>query len=263
MITSPADSTDPDPLRRFSDRVEDYVRYRPGYPDALIRALAAKAGLAKTSVVADVGSGTGIFTRLLLGTGAKVFAVEPNDAMRDAAEAEFRGRENFMSVKGTAEATGLGDHAVSLVTCAQAFHWFDPAETRREFRRILVPGGWCAVIWNTSVSGGTDFGIGYEGIKEEFGTDFQRIRHENIEKTGRFDGFFGAGAWKAEQFENSQTLDLGGLKGRLLSSSYAPKEGHPRHGAMMEALTALFDRCQERGVVRMDYKTELYVGRLG
>jgi SAM-dependent methyltransferase len=259
MTQGPADL---DPLRRFSDRVDDYVRYRPGYPEAAVRLLVAKAGLAETSVVADVGSGTGIFTRLLLGTGASVFAVEPNDAMRGAAEAEFRGRANFTSIKGTAEATGLRDRSVSLVTCAQAFHWFEPAGTRREFRRILVPGGWCAVIWNTPVADGTDFAIGYERIKDEFGTDFQRIRHENIGKTARFDAFFGAGAWNAENFEISQTLDYEGLKGRLLSSSYAPNEGHPRHGAMMEALGSLYDRCQERGLVRMDYKTELFLGRL-
>src|ERR1017187_8835274 len=156
-VTSAPESSDLDPLRRFSDRVEDYVRYRPGYPAGLIRALRSKAGLAQTSVVADVGSGTGIFTRLLLDEGARVFAVEPNDTMRGAAEAELRSRANFVSVKGTAEATGLEDHSVSLVTCAQAFHWFDPAGTRREFRRILAAGGWCALIWNTAIAGGSDF----------------------------------------------------------------------------------------------------------
>jgi SAM-dependent methyltransferase len=225
-------------------------------------ALGARAGLAETSAVADVGSGTGIFTRLLLGTGARVFAVEPNDAMRSAADAEFRACANFTSVAGTAETTGLGDHSVSLVTCAQAFHWFDPAGARREFRRILTREGWCALIWNTPIVRGTDFAVGYEGIKEEFGTDFKSVRHENLEKAGRFDAFFGAGAWRKESFENSQVLDFEGLKGRLLSSSYAPKEGHPRHPKMMLALTELFDRCRKGGVVRMDYKTELFLGQL-
>jgi len=261
VTASASESGDLNPLRRFSDRVEDYVRYRPGYPAGVIRALCARAGLAETKAVADVGSGTGIFTGLLLGTGARVFAVEPNDAMRHAAETEFRARPNFMSVKGTAEATGLEDHSVSLVTCAQAFHWFDPALARLEFRRILVPDGWCALIWNTAIVGGSDFAVGYERIKEEFGTDFQRVRHENIEKTGRFGAFFGAGGWERQIFENSQTLDFVGLKGRLLSSSYAPKEGHARYGEMMAALRELFDRCRSGGVVRMDYKTELFLGR--
>jgi len=263
MITSAPDSSDPNPLRRFSNRVGEYVRYRPGYPPGVVRLLRKRAGLAATSIVADVGSGTGIFTRLLLETGATVFAVEPNDAMRGAAEGQFRDRARFVSVKGTAEATGLGDHSVSLVTCAQSFHWFEPAGTRREFGRILTRDGWCALIWNTAVVGGTDFAAGYERIKEEFGTDFQSVRHEGLERTGRIDAFLGSAGWTKETFANSQTLDFEGLKGRLLSSSYAPKEGHPRHEPMMKALGELFDRCHEAGAVRMDYNTEVFLGRLG
>jgi SAM-dependent methyltransferase len=250
-----------DPLHRFSDRVDDYVRYRPGYPVELIQFLGAKAGLSGSSVVADIGAGTGIFTRLLLATGAKVLAVEPNDAMRRAAELEFLSRPNFESVKGTAEATTLGDGSVSLITCAQAFHWFDPVATRREFRRILRPEGSCAIIWNTSITDASEFAVGYERLKDEFGTDMQRVRHEHIEKTGRFDGFFGVGNWEMRGFGNSQTLDFKGLKGRLLSSSYAPKEGHPQYDAMMAALGNLFDRCQKDGRVRMEYMTEAFVGR--
>jgi SAM-dependent methyltransferase len=260
-VTSAPDSNDLAPLRRFSDRVEDYVRHRPGYPHGVIGLLSERAGLSGASTVADVGSGTGIFTRLLLGTGARVFAVEPNDAMRSRAEEEFRACANFVSVPGSAEATGLGDRSVSLVTCAQAFHWFDAESARREFARILAPGGWCALIWNTPLAEGTDFAVGYERIKVEFGTDFQRVRHENIGKAGRFDAFFGAGGWKRERLENSQTLDYEGLKGRLLSSSYAPNAGHPRHGAMLAALQELFDRCRRGGVVRMDYTTEVFLGR--
>jgi SAM-dependent methyltransferase len=255
------DAIPADPLRRFSDRVDDYVRHRPSYPRGVIALLREQAGLGEASVVADIGSGTGIFTRLLLGAGARVWAVEPNDAMRQAAEAEFRDRAAFTSIRGTAEATGLPERSVSLVTCAQAFHWFDAAAARREFMRILEPGGRCALIWNTPLATGTEFAIGYERIKQEFGTDFKRVRHENIEKTGRFPAFFGGGAWHKTCLENSQTLDLEGLKGRLLSSSYAPNLGHPRYGAMIEALEGLFQRCQQEGVVRMDYATEVFLGR--
>jgi SAM-dependent methyltransferase len=259
---SDPDTSNLDPLRRFSDRVEDYVRYRPSYPAEVVRFLEAKTGLSAKSVVADVGAGTGIFTRILLDTGATVFAVEPNDAMRGAAEAEFGRRPNFKSTKGSAEATGLADRSVTLITCAQAFHWFDPQAAGREYRRILEQEGWCVLIWNTALVGGSEFAIGYERIKGKFGTDFQRIRHDTIEKSGRFDAFFGAGRWGKQAFENAQTLDYPGLKGRLLSSSYAPKAGQPRHEAMIADLRGLYDRCQKDGCVRMDYTTEVFFGRL-
>ncbi len=250
-----------DPLNRFSDRVDNYVRYRPTYPAEAIHYLGANVGLSEESVVADVGAGTGIFTRLLLETGARVFAVEPNDAMRGAADAALRHHANFQSVQGTAEATGLPDASVSLITCAQAFHWFRLEETRREFRRILRPGGWCAVIWNTPVVDGSEFAIGYEQIKEKFGTDFEQVKQVNVDSAGRFDVFFGPGKWQRQEFGNLQTLDLDGLKGRMLSSSYAPTEGHPRFGAMLAALEALFHRCQRDNTVQMDYKTEVFSGR--
>jgi SAM-dependent methyltransferase len=251
---------DLNPLGRFSSRVGDYVRYRPSYPAALIDFLKAQAGLGPGSPVADVGAGTGIFTRLLLRAGARVFAVEPNDEMRAAAEAEFQGVPGFVSVKGTAEATGLADASVALITCAQAFHWFDPEKTRREFQRILVPPGQCALIWNTAVRRG-EFAEGYEEIKARFGTDFQQIRHENIEASQRFVAFFGVGGWKKQVFENSQVLDAEGLKGRLMSSSYAPPPDHPGHAPMIAAFQELFARCQRSGTIRMEYETELYLGR--
>ena len=238
------------------------MRYRPGYPAELIRFMQVRTGLAETSRVADIGSGTGIFTSLILGAGAKVFAVEPNDAMRGAAESRLGADGNFVSVKGSAEATGLAGGSVSLITCAQAFHWFDVGAARREFRRVLAPGGWCGLVWNTAVIGKTDFAVGYEDLKVEFGTDFSRVRHETLERAGRFDAFFGAGRWGKACFENSQTLDFGGLRGRLLSSSYAPRQGHPRFQAMMESLRNLFDRCERDGVIRMDYTTELFYGHL-
>ena len=252
---------DLNPLGRFSDRVGDYVRYRPSYPAGLIELLRERAGLGAGAAVADVGAGTGIFSRLLLQAGARVFAVEPNDGMRAAAEAELGGEPRFASLKGTSEATGLAAASVDLITCAQAFHWFEPVATGREFRRILAPGGHCALIWNTAVRGG-EFAEGYEEIKARFGTDFQQIRHENIKAPERFGPFFGPGGWKRHAFANDQVLDWTGLRGRLLSSSYAPAPGQPGHEPMLAALRALFDRCQQAGSVRMEYETELYLGRL-
>jgi SAM-dependent methyltransferase len=253
--------SDPSPLTRFSDRVADYVRYRPSYPTALMQFLAQKTGLGATSAVADIGSGTGIFTSLLLDRGAKVWAVEPNADMRTAAETQLSGRDRFCSQNGTAEATGLPDQSVSHITCAQAFHWFDPVTAGREFRRILIPSGWCALIWNTTVREASEFGAGYDRIRSDFGTDFKEINHENQPKE-RFDTVFGSPQWERHSFPNFQTFDYAGWKGRLLSSSYAPKVGQPGHAPMLAALAELFARCQRDGQVRMDYKTELFLGQL-
>ena len=138
----------PDPTQRFSNRVENYRRYRPGYPPAILDLLAAKCGLSQTSVAADVGSGTGILTKLLLKSGGRIFGVEPNPEMRAAGERDLNHHLNFTSVAGTAEATTLPDHSVDLITAGQAFHWFDRDKTRAEFLRILRPGGWVVLIWN-------------------------------------------------------------------------------------------------------------------
>jgi len=262
LIEKEPEKRDTDPLSRFSDRVEDYVRYRPTYPSAVIPFLAANAGLSTTSIVADIGSGTGIFTRMLLDAGADVFAVEPNDAMRTSAEVELSRWSNFRSVKGTAKATGLPKGSVSLITSAQAFHWFDSIASREEFRRIMKVGSWCALIWNTMNLGTSEFGIGYEQIKKVFGSERGRVRHKDIENSGRLDTLFSAGNWRKHVFENSQKLDLKGLKGRLLSSSYSPKEGHPRHKPMIAALETLFHRCQRDGFIQIEYTTDLFLGRL-
>jgi SAM-dependent methyltransferase len=240
--------------------VDDYVRYRPSYPSSLIDFLCRNAGLKAGASVADIGSGTGILTRLLLDAGARVHAVEPNDAMRAAAESELGDRPGFVSVNGTAEKTGLPSASVPLITCAQAFHWFEPVETRAEFARILAPGGRCAIIWNNSVGHGSAFAEGYEAIKSRFRTDSSRVQHESIRALEEFDSFFGRGGWENRSFDNFQVLDRIGLRGRLLSASYAPKSGHPAHESMLAALDELFDRCQSNGIVRMDYRTELFLG---
>src|SRR5581483_4013685 len=134
--------------QRFSSRVNDYVLYRPGYPAQILELLKTECGLTGDSEIADIASGTGIFTRMLLENGNRVFGVEPNDDMRKAGESFLASYRNFTSVAGTAEATTLADHSVDFVTAAQAAHWFHRERARKEFVRILRPGGWTVLIWN-------------------------------------------------------------------------------------------------------------------
>ena len=259
--TPPRPQSELQPLTRFTDRVEDYIRYRPNYPAALFGFLGSRAQLGPQAVVADVGSGTGIFSEQLLERGATVFAVEPNAAMRTAAESRLSGQPRFVSVEGTSTATGLVDGTVSLITCAQAFHWFEPAETRREFWRISRPAAQWALVWNSAPDQLDALNQEFERIKLAYGTDFVEIRHQGGRARQQIERFFGPGRFERFTFRHFQLLDREGLRGRMLSSSYAPKAGDPRHAPMVQDLDRAFDAHQQAGWARIDYDTELYLGR--
>jgi SAM-dependent methyltransferase len=245
---------------RFSDRVENYVRYRPGYPLAVLQELKAECGLAPNHVVADVASGTGIWTRMLLENGNPVFGIEPNAEMRKAGERLLAAFPKFTSVAGTAEATSLADGSVDFVTAAQAAHWFDRARARSEFLRILKPGGWLVLLWNERLTDSTAFLRDYEKLLLTYGTDYQDIRHEHT--TAEVNEFFDPVPFQERAFAMRQEFDYAGVEGRLLSSSYAPAPDHPQHGPMLRELRRIFDACSVEGRVAFEYKTRLYFGRL-
>lgn len=247
--------------QRFSDRVENYVRFRPSYPPGVIETLRKQAGLNSRAEVADIGSGTGIFAALLLPHAARVFGVEPNAAMRAAGESFLGGDARFISVAGTAETTGLPDASVDLVTAAQAFHWFDVPACRREFARILRPGGGVALIWNERLVDATPFLADYETLLRRHATDYARVNHANVD-AGAAAALFAQQGFTLVEFPNEQSFDFEGLKGRVLSSSYAPNVGHPGHEPMLRDLEDLFRRHAEEGRVAFRYTTKLYHGRL-
>lgn len=252
----PANATE-----RFSDRVADYVRYRPDYPAALLAWLQAELGVTPAWRVADIGAGTGISAKMFLDAGYAVTAVEPNAAMRNAMLDWLGGNPRFRALDGRADATGLPDGSVDLVTAAQAFHWFDPVAARTEFRRILRPHGLAAIWWNSRRLTGTEFLDGYEALLQRYGTDYASVA-ERYADDASMCAWFGAGLRGSARFEHSQQLDFDGLRGRLLSSSYAPRAGHPQHQPMLDALRQLFDRCQHDGRVSFDYDTRIFAGEL-
>ena len=250
-----------DSTRRFSSRVENYIKYRPDYPPAVIDLLEAECGLTSSSVVADVGSGTGILAELFLRHDNRVYGVEPNREMREAGERLLRNYPNFVSIAGTAEATTLDEQSVDFVTAGQAFHWFDRARARREFARILRPNGWVVLIWNDRQSSTTPFLAAYERLLRTYGTDYAVVNHTNVDAEV-LRAFFGPGGYVLKTFENRQIFDFEGLKGRLLSSSYAPEAGHPQHASMLEELRSIFDAYQVNGTVAFEYDTKVYYGHL-
>ncbi len=245
---------------RFSDRVENYVRYRPGYPQEVMGVLKNECGLAPIHVVADVASGTGIWTHMLLENGNPVFGVEPNAEMRKAGERLLAGFPKFASVVGTAEGTTLLDTSVDFVTAAQAGHWFDRECARREFARILKPGGWLVLLWNERLTDSTAFLHDYEQLLLTFGTDYQDVRHERT--TGAVNEFFDPEPFQERVFAMRQEFDYAGLEGRLLSSSYAPVPEHSNHAPMRRELRRIFEAHAQSGRVTFDYKTRVYFGRL-
>lgn len=251
-----------DSTERFSSRVADYVRYRPGYPPALLEWLHRDIGIPAETQVADIGAGTGISTQLFLAAGHPVIAVEPNGPMRDAA-AHWLADDypRLTLVDGTAEATTLANASVGLVAAAQAFHWFDTNAVRREWARILQPGGMALVFWNSRLLDASPFLVGYERLLIDYGTDYTEVA-ERYQSDDEMRTWFGDGLRGIARFPNVQHLDLDSLRGRLLSSSYAPQAGHPRHLPMLVALQQLFDTCAVNGQVAFEYQTRAFIGTL-
>lgn len=257
---SPAKS-DMHPTSRFSDRVEAYGRYRPGYPQQLLDVLAENCALSSASVVADIGSGTGLLSKVFLQNGNTVFGVEPNQEMRKAGEQFLQHFPAFRSVAGTAEETGLAGRSIDFITAGQAFHWFDRDRCRAEFCRILSAEGWLVLIWNDRLLDATPFLEAYEGLLHAHGTDYDKVQHRAI----NYDlvrPVFGDNKFRLSTFCNSQVLDYTALQGRLLSSSYVPNINQPGYGPMMHALRKIFDKFQTNGKVRFEYQTKMFYGKL-
>jgi SAM-dependent methyltransferase len=252
----PADSKD-----RFSNRVSDYVRYRPGYPHAILDLLLDECGLTPESAIADVGSGTGILTKLFLENGNLVYGVEPNAAMREAGEEFLATYPKFRSVAAPAEATMLPSASIDFVIAAQAFHWFDPQATRREFARILRSDGWVAIVWNERKTDVEPFAEAYEALVRIYGTDYKTVS-ERYPAPERMALFFGDASFQHREFPNEQSMDFEALRGRLLSSSYSPSPEHPNHAPMLAELRRIFGTHAENDCVRFQYTTHVYYGRL-
>lgn len=247
-------------VKRFTNRVENYVKYRPHYPKEVLELFRTEMNLKKSSLIADVGSGTGISAKLFLENDNIVFGIEPNEAMRDAAEKFLEEFPNFKSVDGTAENTKLPEESVDFVIAAQAFHWFDREKTRREFRRILKAKGFIALIWNERQLDTTPFLREYEQLLIEFGSDYEKIRHDNIDKKILQDFF--QTEFSSKTFQNRQTVDFEGLRGRAVSSSYMPDETDSRFEPMITELKRLFDKYAENGKIQILYDANVHYSQI-
>ncbi|MFW9895240.1 MAG: class I SAM-dependent methyltransferase [Candidatus Thorarchaeota archaeon] len=244
-----------DPKKRFSSRVENYIKYRPHYPPVILDFMRDIKILTNNSIIADIGSGTGILSKILLKNGNKVYGIEPNDEMRKGAERYLKDYENFVSIEGSAENIPLPNFSIDLITAAQSFHWFNEVDAKHEFKRILKPDGFIAIIWNNRKKTGRGFSSQYEEFILKYSTDYKEVR-KNEKK---IDNFFD---YKKKVFYNYQDLDYKGLKGRLLSVSYIPIEEGPKYDKMLWELQSIYNEYEIDGRVRLEYDTEIYYGQL-
>ena len=249
-----------DPTTRFTTRVENYVKYRPSYPAAIINLLETECSLTHEQIVADIGSGTGFMTELFLQHGNSVIGVEPNAEMRDAGERLLAKYPSFVSVSATAEATTLQENSVDFIVVGQAFHWFNREAAKLEFKRILKTNGWVVLVWNGFRVETSAVVRGYHELLVKYGTDYKEVSRE-IE-TCDIEALFSPREFRQARFPFKQVFDFAGLKGRLLSASYAPQPGDRGYEAMIGELRTIFDDNQRDGKVDFDYETEVYYGQL-
>jgi len=253
--------TFPDSQQRFANRAADYARYRPGYPLEILDVLRTWCNFKPEHSIADIGSGTGLLAKLFLENGNRVWGVEPNPEMRSAGEGFLKAFKGFTSVAGSAEATTLPSDSFDFVAAAQSFHWFDPEPTRREFQRILKQGGRAIILWNERLTEETAFLRVYEALLHQFGTDYDRV-NESYPRAEQMLAFFRPSEFTSHSLPNGQDFDFEGLSGRLRSSSYVPTPESPQFAPMMEELQRVFAARQVNGVVRMEYRTRIYTGKL-
>lgn len=249
------------PTERFSDRAAVYTRGRPTYPDAIVAHLRQEGALPAQGVVVDIGVGTGLSSEPFLRAGHTVIGVEPNAAMRAVGDERLAPHGRYLSVNGSAEETTLDAHCAHLVIAGQAFHWFDPPRAGAESRRVLVPGGWAALIWNDRPATGTPFLEGYEALLKEYGIDYEKVSHRHVDEDA-INRYFAPTQPRVAYFDNPRALDRDELAALVGSASYMPPPGHPRHAAMTTALGRLFDAYAADGRVAMGYRTRMHYGAL-
>jgi len=246
-------------VARFSNRVENYIKYRPHYPKEIIKILENKIELKKDDIIADIGSGTGFSCINFLENGNTVIGVEPNTEMREASLKILENYKNFSVINGLSENTTLQEKSIDVIVAGQAFHWFDYKKAKIEFQKILKNNSYVVLIWNEKLMDKKNtFMYDYGQILLKYGTDYEKVTYSNVSEEIISDFYT---SYKVEDIPNFQYFDFESLKGRLLSSSYAPLEGK-EHDEMLIKLKESFDKYQIEGKIFFEYETKIYYGKI-
>lgn len=244
------------PKSRFSNRVENYAKYRPHYPNEIIKFLNSTVGLTKGDIIADIGSGTGISSKLFLDNGNKVYGIEPNAEMRLTGEKYLINYTNFHSIDASSEYTKLESESVDIISSGQAFHWFEPEPTKKEFLRILKPGG-LVVIINNRRKLGSEFMNEYVELIRKYSDSYV-----NKPLNTNLSDFFDSNTIYKEVFNNPQIFNLEKLIGNLLSYSYIPDKEKAIFSTMISDFEILFKKYNKNDSIVFDYETVLYYCKL-
>lgn len=247
-------------ISRFLGRAENYDRYRPRYAPELFDYLHRVVSLKPTDAVADIAAGTGIFTEQMAAWGNRIYVVEPNEQMMAMAKNRLLGKPHCIFSSGTAEASGLAEGSIRLILAAQAFHWFDPQQTKEEFLRIGVEGAYTGIVWNKRRTD-SSFERGYEDILQKYGTDYLKVSHSAI-GLQEINAFFSPPLPEYEVFPHTDWLTLEALRGRIASYSFMPEPTSPAFEDVESAISRLFELNQMGGVVSLSYDTKLHLGQL-
>lgn len=244
------------PQSRFTSRAEDYAKYRPSYPSEVIDCIFS--GLdTSTLIAADIGAGTGISSRLLADRGIQVMAIEPNIEMRKIASPHFLVEFG----DGSAENTGLSNASVNLITCFQAFHWFNPEPTLKEFARILKPQGKIALVWNDrNVEGKDQFTCQHDRIITQASNNSPI--HSRLDGKSKLQICSLFPKVEYRSFPYQQAFDLDGLIGLAMSASYMPQSGIAHERLIMKLTNLHQHYCDRDGLVYLQYQTSLYLTEL-
>jgi SAM-dependent methyltransferase len=254
-------AADGGPRAVFSAKVADYMASRPDYPDALFDLLVQRCPPAAVSQVVDVGAGTGLFTQGLLARSYPVLAVEPNPAMRAAADAQLRGHSGYRSAEGSAEAVPLPDRSANLITAAQAFHWFEIDAARRECQRLLVPGGLVALVWNDRVLE-DPLHRAFDEVCEAFGGKRRGalLAHED---RSRVPSFFDRGSAETLSWPHVQKLDAAGFAALAFSRSYMPLRDSSAGRQVAADMQRIFETFAHDNHVAVRYRSVMTIGGVG
>lgn len=245
-----------DSQERFSKQVDNYVKYRPHYPTEILNYLQNKYAIHPDMAVADIGSGTGISSKLFLDKGYQVFGIEPNENMRLASTKYLSNYEKFTAINGSAAKTTMQSNCVDIILAGQAFHWFNNEATKIEFERISKEKRLIVFLWNERNTK-SDFEKEYDHFIERYALDYIAIKDRNIEPQN-IELFLAPNPCELITFDNSQTLDFEGLKGRLLSSSFIPQQEHIIYEEMIEKLYHLFSKYKENNTITINYLSKVY-----